>query len=429
MKTFLAICVVCAAAAATAAPLDEAKAAHAAGMAAYQRGDFQTALAEFERANQLAPAPEIDLNIGACYEQLGRYHDAVLAFERYIAAVEGRPDIDEQGRHLVWARERAAADRQRADAAPVAASPVAAPAAGSPEPPAAGAPSVTAAAPARSEKEAYPLSLVERPLILPRFMFQPSVAFDITNVDQAGNGTVFGFALDVGLSRRLQAGVFFAFPIDPNADFGNFVANLQVGVADPLNLRLDLGAERLAFAAPSIAVGTKDAFIFGLGVPIKLKLHRMLAFVSGSSTALGFGWQTNFADKMGRSSIYGFVGGITSNDVLSLLVYDSGGGGGKVTIGALTLPVGFLFTPIERLTIGVRSGYRLVFNHVENASGTPLAHYIPLAFDLVVAIVRQLDVGFTATLQGNIDNDRSSVGLSVGYADFRQFTVWVSSRL
>jgi hypothetical protein len=106
--------------------LDQAKAAFAAGKAAFERGDYETALMQFQRANLIAPAPTLTYNIGATYERLGRYQDAALAFDRYLEQM-GPPQNDEERRSQENLRARAEADRRRA-AAPTAPAPPAAPA-------------------------------------------------------------------------------------------------------------------------------------------------------------------------------------------------------------------------------------------------------------------------------------------------------------
>src|SRR5438128_633904 len=114
----------------------------------------------------------------------------------------------------------------------------------------------------RDAKKRYPSSLVERPMILPPLMFQPTFEFNLSNRNQSGttNGGVgesIGFGMDLGVVRGLQLGFFFAFPLHPVADFGDFVFNLQGGLGRAANFRLDLGAERIAGNS-----GHADSFIF-----------------------------------------------------------------------------------------------------------------------------------------------------------------------
>ena len=99
MKTLVALTVALTFTVAQVAPayadaLDEAKAAFAAGKAAFERGDWDTALTQFQRANQLAPAPSLSYNIGKTYEKMGRFHDAAVSYQKYLDQV-GPPQNDD----------------------------------------------------------------------------------------------------------------------------------------------------------------------------------------------------------------------------------------------------------------------------------------------------------------------------------------------
>jgi tetratricopeptide (TPR) repeat protein len=94
--------------------LDEAKAAFAAGKISFERGDYDQALAQFQRANLLAPAPSLSYNIGKTYEKMGRYHDAVLAFERYLE-LSGAPQSDDDKKFQEELKGRIEADRATPD--------------------------------------------------------------------------------------------------------------------------------------------------------------------------------------------------------------------------------------------------------------------------------------------------------------------------
>jgi hypothetical protein len=100
----------------------------------------------------------------------------------------------------------------------------------------------------------------------------------------------------------------------------------------------------------------------------------------------------------------------------------------------MMLPVGVIFQPHDRISIGVRTGYRLAFSHTfgEGASGkTPLEHFVPLSLDLVLNPIRQIDLGFTAFLFGFVGSqDLLPSGASEpGWADLRQFSFWVAGRI
>lgn len=101
-------------AAVSAAPLDEAKGHFAAGKTAFERGQYETALAEFLKAYELAPAPSLLYNMGKTYEELGRYREAASAFEKYLVDY-GAPQNDEDKQFQENLRARIASDRGRPD--------------------------------------------------------------------------------------------------------------------------------------------------------------------------------------------------------------------------------------------------------------------------------------------------------------------------
>src|ERR1700747_3288737 len=92
--------------------LEEAKAAFAAGKQAFERGEYEAALKQFQRANLLAPAPSLSYNIGKTYEALGRFNDAALAYERYLE-LAGTPQTDEDKQFQETLRARIQADKKR----------------------------------------------------------------------------------------------------------------------------------------------------------------------------------------------------------------------------------------------------------------------------------------------------------------------------
>jgi hypothetical protein len=96
-----------------AGPPPEAKKAFLDGKAAYERGDYESALRLFQRATLIAPAPSLYYNIGMAYERLGRYEDSAIAFERYLELVEA-PTTDDERAFQNNLRARAAANRAHA---------------------------------------------------------------------------------------------------------------------------------------------------------------------------------------------------------------------------------------------------------------------------------------------------------------------------
>jgi hypothetical protein len=114
----LVLCIVAfAAAPALAAPIDDAKAAFAEGKTAFERGDYETALSAYQRANMILPAPNLYYNIGATYERLGRYQEAALAFDKYFE-LAGTPTTDDEKEFQDKLRARAETDRHKPNLPP-----------------------------------------------------------------------------------------------------------------------------------------------------------------------------------------------------------------------------------------------------------------------------------------------------------------------
>lgn len=135
MRTYLLAVLLITPTLALADNLEEAKAAFASGKQAFERGDYETALSQFQRANLLAPAPSLSYNIGKTYEALGKYHDAALAFERYLE-LAGPPQTDEDRTFQDNLKARIDADKARPDTqAPSPAQPTPQPQAAPPPPP------------------------------------------------------------------------------------------------------------------------------------------------------------------------------------------------------------------------------------------------------------------------------------------------------
>jgi hypothetical protein len=61
-----------------------------AGVALFNESKFGEALAEFQRAYEIAPAPIVLLNIAACHRELSQYGDAVKFYQRFLSEGEGK---------------------------------------------------------------------------------------------------------------------------------------------------------------------------------------------------------------------------------------------------------------------------------------------------------------------------------------------------
>src|SRR5262249_24816347 len=146
----------------------------------------------------------------------------------------------------------------------------------------------------------------------------PTFEFNLSNTNdrnmlRGGVGESLGFGLDVGLAKRLQVGVFFAFPVHPVAVFGDFVANLQANlVPRVLNIRFDVGAERIAGINGRFA----DSFISGIALPFKVAFGRYVALIGSGTQARNFGWPILTTQTLTMGGNTGLWGGAAtqSND-------------------------------------------------------------------------------------------------------------------
>lgn len=87
----------------------------------YRLARFDQALAEYSRAYELFPAPALLFNLGQCHRNLKNYERAIFFFEGYLRE---QPKIDPEQRALtedLIAESKTALDREKADAAAIAA--------------------------------------------------------------------------------------------------------------------------------------------------------------------------------------------------------------------------------------------------------------------------------------------------------------------
>lgn len=112
--TVAALVIIVVAAPVAAAPIDDAKRAFSEGKVAFERGDYETALTSYQRANMILPAPNLYYNIGVTYERLGRFQEAALAFDKYFE-MAGAPQNDEDRAFQAQLRTRTENDRKQQD--------------------------------------------------------------------------------------------------------------------------------------------------------------------------------------------------------------------------------------------------------------------------------------------------------------------------
>lgn len=79
------------------------------GVEAYERGDYATALSQFEAAKSAKPLPGFDYNIARCLERLQRPEEAIAAYQRYLDANPDPADAADARSRLVALRAEIAA--------------------------------------------------------------------------------------------------------------------------------------------------------------------------------------------------------------------------------------------------------------------------------------------------------------------------------
>jgi len=86
---------------------EEARAHFQRGQTAYQQGDYETAIREWDAAYEADPRPRIQFNLSQAYERLGRLQDAAAALDRYLETAEATDE------NQADARARRSALRER----------------------------------------------------------------------------------------------------------------------------------------------------------------------------------------------------------------------------------------------------------------------------------------------------------------------------
>jgi hypothetical protein len=283
-------------------------------------------------------------------------------------------------------------------------------------------------------RQSYPMALLERPLLLPHLVFQPTLETGLTNT-AVGTTEALGLGLDVGITRHLQLGFLLDLAFQPQTDLATFVFVAQTPLGRWGSLRLDVGTQRIYETREFVPSG----FTGGLGLPIKVRLCGWLAIVSGSSAARAFGGQPLY-ERTGLG-----VDPPLTQDLVSVAwvpyvggeYYAHGTAEHDVVTGSVFAPVGLLLQPHERVSLTLGSGYRFTFSHMIDALVTPdyLTHSVPVAVELVVSPIRQLDVGVSLFIPGQVaDNGRhsgfsSGVDAPIGWGDVRKINIWLAGRI
>jgi tetratricopeptide (TPR) repeat protein len=79
---------------------EEARAHAQLGKFAFKQARFSDALAEFRKAYELAPVPEVLFNIARCQEELGDAPVAARSYAQYLAARPDAPERAELEEHI-----------------------------------------------------------------------------------------------------------------------------------------------------------------------------------------------------------------------------------------------------------------------------------------------------------------------------------------
>lgn len=257
-------------------------------------------------------------------------------------------------------------------------------------------------------------SFVERPLQLAPGAWQPTFMFDVTNVSvssDSASGEVLSAALDAGVTKNLQLGLYVTVPVNPSG-FGSAIGSLQGGLSEQASLRVDAGILRGILDAGALGSSSANAFALGVGAPLKLRLSHEVAFISGRPGTAQFGRPFAISEK-GMGGATGANPAFSGDDLFYFIVNDGG-----TASYVVNLPVGLLLSPNDHFAIGLRSGFRAVFPADGDTSKA-----IPLGIDLMVSLSPEVGLGASFDLAGIIDEQR------VSYTDVRQFGVWLQARL
>jgi hypothetical protein len=207
-----------------------------------------------------------------------------------------------------------------------------------------------------------PSAIIDRSLTLDPQTLQPNAAVFLTHSSAVmdPDPATFDFleiGADYGILHHLQAGAVVDVQLSPSSEFSRALVSGQYQLLAFAAARVDLGVEHEA---------GNSQFVFGIGLPVRLKLTDTLALISSRPFAYGAG-----------------------DD---LFTFRAGDG----SISEYRLPVGILYQVDSRVALSARTGFR----RVESAD------FIPFGLDAVFSLSR-LDVGVSFDLNGQISPDGS----------------------
>jgi len=202
-----------------------------------------------------------------------------------------------------------------------------------------------------------PTAIIDRSLSLEPQTLQPNAAVFLTHSSAVmdpdpATFDFLEFGADYGILHHLQAGAVVDIQLSPSSEFSRALVSGQYQLLTFAAARLDLGAEHEA---------GKTNFVFGLGLPVRLKLTDALALISSRPCAYGF-----------------------EDD---LFTFRAGNG----SISEYRIPVGILYQLDSRVALSARSGFR----RSESTS------FVPFGIDGVVSVSR-LDFGLSFDLLGQV---------------------------
>src|SRR5881275_110084 len=64
------------------------------GRQLHQRHDYDGARQRFEAARAIKPMPELDYNVGFCWDKVGRGDEALREYHKYLDAMPNAPNAD-----------------------------------------------------------------------------------------------------------------------------------------------------------------------------------------------------------------------------------------------------------------------------------------------------------------------------------------------
>ncbi|MBS1120553.1 MAG: hypothetical protein H6Q90_2781 [Deltaproteobacteria bacterium] len=86
-------------------PQDRAKQLHDEGLRQYSAGDYPAAIAAYEEAYKLVPAPGILFNLAHAYRLANQCAHALEAYRAYVQAAPDAPNVDVANRHITAMEE------------------------------------------------------------------------------------------------------------------------------------------------------------------------------------------------------------------------------------------------------------------------------------------------------------------------------------